>query len=88
MEKTVDERLDAIEDKLFVFGLAIKFALAKASPTNAGRAEMREDLCGALERHFERQSLTPEAGPRVQRMLAEMEALFPLAQPKADPHSR
>lgn len=83
-----EARLLRLEAQRFVHGFVLKYLIAALSPAGAQHSALREKLCGAVERIYERRpesfSASPEGLLSHQMALAEVEALFDLPTPRAE----
>lgn len=73
MEKPNEERIAQLEDALFAHALTIKW-LMRSVLNKETRDSLRENVCSSIERLYERERVVNH--DRVQRVLAEAEALF------------
>jgi propanediol dehydratase large subunit len=69
------ERFDRLEEDVNVLMVALRVA-SELLPA-ATRRTIREQACQALEAIYEEEGIKPHAHLRLQRMLHDMEQLFP-----------
>jgi uncharacterized coiled-coil protein SlyX len=88
METTIEERLVKLEAQRFAQGLALKFLIAILASDQSQHAALREKVCGAVDRLYDRHPEihgASEEGHLVHQMiLVEVEALFDLPTPRAE----
>lgn len=79
-----DEDFAWLESRVAAHGIALKFLIARLVPDKAKRDEMRDELCGALERQLlEKGDVSEHEHRHRQFLLAEMEVLFDRPTPGA-----
>lgn len=82
MEKTDAERIAELEDQVSAFGLAIMGLLENAFPEIEQKREMRRKMCNAVEAVYGAGELSHDGHLRVQRIVHEIERMFPDLPPK------